>query len=200
MALLAMQDPQLSADTINRLSADTINSLSAYTINSLSADTINSLSADTINRLSADTINSLSADTINANFIQQIKEKHAELLDSVPKLELPYTRMLEQIREGQRIHKQSTFGPECDPGENICGTPMCTAGHLVNMAGAAGYDLKNKIGWHSAAFIIHKKAHPDYPAQNFGNIDQDFAMAYIEEMAEREQTEYLEMSPSPNPN
>jgi len=83
---------------------------------------------------------------------------------------------------------QSTWGniEEWDENLNVCGTPMCTAGHLVNMAGKRGYELKNEFGWGDAATFIHRKAHPDYPVQNFGSIPQAWAIAYIEEMAERE--------------
>ena len=155
------------------LAADTINRLSAYTINRLSADTINGLSADTINRLSADTISRLSA--------------YRAHLDALPVLDKPYTRMLEGINSGQRKHSQSTFGPEdCNAETNICGTAMCTAGHLVNMAGAAGYAMKQEYGWVVAATAVHYKAHPNLPVQNFGDIPQDHAMAYIEHMAEIE--------------
>ncbi len=70
--------------------------------------------------------------------------------------------------------------------DNICGTPMCTAGHLVNMAGEIGYKLKSKYGWANAAMLIHLKSNPDLPVQNFGSIPQEWALAYIEEMAERE--------------
>lgn len=66
---------------------------------------------------------------------------------------------------------------------------MCTAGSLVHMAGQRGYELKKEFGWEGAASLIHKKAHPDYPCQNFGGIPQSWAMAYIEEMAEREAEE-----------
>lgn len=97
--------------------------------------------------------------------------------------------MLADINSKKRIHMQSTFGPEdCTPETNICGTAMCTAGHLVNMAGKIGYDLKKKYGWEKAAFLIHKKSLPDFPVQNFGSIAQDLALAYIETAAEYEAT------------
>lgn len=64
---------------------------------------------------------------------------------------------------------------------------MCTAGHLVNMVGEIGYKLRAKYGWVGAANLIHAKLRPDAPAQNFGNIPQQFAMAYIEERAAEEE-------------
>lgn len=63
---------------------------------------------------------------------------------------------------------------------------MCTAGHLVNMGGAMGYALKQQFGWETAALLIHRKARPDVPPQDFGGIPQEWAMAYIEERAEEE--------------
>ena len=106
--------------------------------------------------------------------------------DDIPILEKPYTRMLAQIESGERIHNQSTFGPDCDPGKNLCNTPMCTAGHLVNMAGEIGYKLLEKYGWERAAFLIHTKSRPDVPPQNFSGIPQELALAYIRERAEEE--------------
>ncbi len=87
---------------------------------------------------------------------------------------------------------QSTFGnietweQACDPKNNLCKTPMCTAGMAVNLAGKWGYEAKQKFGWARAAELIFQKAHPDYPTQNFGGIKQDLALAFIEEMAECE--------------
>ncbi len=109
--------------------------------------------------------------------------------ESIPTLIKPYTALLEQIKAGQRIHKQSVFGPECDPKTNLCKTPMCTAGHLVNMAGEIGYKLREKYGWEGAATLIHRKSCPDVAPQNFGSIPQEYAMAYIEERAAEEAAE-----------
>ena len=146
----------------------------AYTLKHLSADTLNSLSADTLNSLSADTLNS-------------IKKKTKEW-DSIPILDKPYTQLLKEIKSKKRLHDQATFGAieDFDCEKNVCETPMCTAGHLVNMAGEVGYELKNNYGWEKAAYLIHKKTHPDFPVQNFGSIPQEWAMAYIEEMVELE--------------
>ena len=69
------------------------------------------------------------------------------------------------------------------------GVAMCTAGHLVNMAGKKGWELRDKYGYEIAAMILHEKAHPGWPCQNFGLIPDEWALAYIEEMAEREQNE-----------
>ena len=165
---------------------DTINNLSADTINNLSADTINNLSAYTINNLSAYTINNLSADTIN-NLSDKATAALKGIWDAVPDVVAPYTTLSNDLKGKRRVHNQSDWGPDCDPETNLCGTSMCTAGHLVNLGGAKGYALKNKFGWATAAGLIHMKAHPDAPTQNFGNINQAHALAYIEMMAEFEQ-------------
>lgn len=110
-------------------------------------------------------------------------------LEEVPMLDKPYSRLLADIKDKKRKFNQSTFGPDSAPAKNVCGTPMCTAGHLVNMAGAAGWKLKKQFGFAGAARLIHEKAHPDWPPQNFGNIPDALARAYIEEMAEREAQE-----------
>ncbi len=107
--------------------------------------------------------------------------------DSIPLVENPYSKMLSGIRIGQRQHKQSTFGPDCDPATNLCKTAMCTAGHLVQMGGELGYKLKDQYNFPVAARMIHYKAHPDWPCQDFGSIRQDIALAYIEEMAMHEE-------------
>jgi len=138
------------------------------------------LSADTIKNLSADTINNLSAYTI---------KKLKAMWDLVPYVKEPYTTLLNDIKAKKRVHNQSTFGPDCDPKENLCGTQMCTAGHLVNEAGEHGYALMRQYGWEKAAALIHIKSHPDAPTQNFGGIEQSHAIAYIEMMAAFEQRE-----------
>jgi len=105
----------------------------------------------------------------------------------IPVLEKPYTHLLADIQAKKRAFKQSTFGPERPtPEPNICNTPMCTAGHLVNMAGAAGWKLKDKYGFAGAASLIHDMSHPGWPQQNYGAIPDDWALAYIEEMAQHE--------------
>jgi hypothetical protein len=106
----------------------------------------------------------------------------------IPKLENPYTTMLAQIKAGNRIHNQRTFGPHDAPPVNICNTPMCTAGHLVSMAGVEGWKLKEQFGFAGAATLLHYEAHPDWPCQNFGVIPQEWAMGLIEHYAALEES------------
>ena len=133
------------------------------------------------NNLSADTIKNLSG-----KLGGDLKKIYDEFWASIPKIDKFYTKLLEDINNKKRIHKQSTFGNVYDfnPEFNVCGSPMCTAGHWVNMAGTKGYELQRKYGWEGAANILHRKVYPDYPCQNFGSIPQSWAMAYIEMMAE----------------
>jgi hypothetical protein len=109
----------------------------------------------------------------------------SQMLDAeTPLLQKPYTAFLAAINANERTFDQSSFGPKISPSaEHICGTAMCTAGHLVSMAGAQGQALKDKLGFGQAAALIHAKAHPDYPCQNFRNIPDAWGLAYIEMMA-----------------
>ena len=119
------------------------------------------------------------SDVLSAGY----SKKDMEEWESIPKLKKPYTRLWEDIKAKKRLHNQSTFGPNRLTEENACKTACCTAGHLVNMAGDIGYKLRDKYDWSGAARLIHYKAHPTVPPQNFGGIPQDMAMAYIEYMA-----------------
>jgi len=110
-------------------------------------------------------------------------EKEWESIPIIPNL---YTRLLAEIESGARVHNQMEFGPDCDPKTNLCKTPMCTAGHLINMAGEVGYKLLEKYDWTGAATRIHRKNRPDVPPQNFNCIPQEWALAYIRERAAEE--------------
>lgn len=103
----------------------------------------------------------------------------------IPKLDKPYTRLLEDIKAGRRKFSQSTWGPENSPTPeaNLCDTPMCTAGSFVSMAGEEGWKLKQKLGWVVAYVLLHERAHPGLRPQNTLGVSDDCALAYIEEMA-----------------
>ena len=111
-------------------------------------------------------------------------------IPELPILIKPYTQMWSDIQAKRMNHNQGTFGPaSLQPEANICGTAMCTAGGLVQMAGAAGWALREKFGFALAAWLIHEASHPGWPCQNFGAIKQEWAFAYIESMAKREEVE-----------
>ncbi|NJN99525.1 MAG: hypothetical protein HC875_38215 [Anaerolineales bacterium] len=129
------------------------------------------------------------SDLISAGYSASDLEEVEDIIKNLPKLVNPYSQLWKEIQEKKRCHQQSTWGPEEEPKNNICGKPMCTAGHLVNMSGKAGYELKNKTSWRVAAELIHRKAHPDIPSQNFGSIQQELALEYIKQMAEYEESQ-----------
>lgn len=117
----------------------------------------------------------------------------------IPKLDAPYTAMLGDIRDKRRIHRQYTWGPDVPTSQDhLCKTSMCTAGHLVNMAGEAGWKLKKVFGFAGAARLIHEASHPGWPCQDFGTIPDEWAMAYIETMAAREASEASGENPEVN--
>lgn len=92
------------------------------------------------------------------------------------------------IQNKKRLFKQSTFGPSEKAVDDIhlCDTPMCTAGNLVNLAGEQGWEFQKKYGFSVAASLIHQKSCRDLPEQNYQSIPDKWALAYLEEMAERE--------------
>jgi|GEM_PF-6600210 len=114
-----------------------------------------------------------------------------KLISKLPKEPKPYTRMLVDIKAGKRKHDQSTFGPDntVELGDRgVCDTPMCTAGHLKQMAGEVGHKIFRLLDGDFAATgrIIHDAWCPGVPRQNYGAIDQKLAMAYIEWRAAEE--------------
>jgi hypothetical protein len=123
--------------------------------------------------------------------------------ENVPAIENLYSRLLDDITAHRRVHKQSTWGPENPTPElNICKTPMCTAGHLVSMAGESGWNLKRQFGWEGAARLIHDRAHPGWPPQNYGAIPDEWALAWIRTMAAHEKngtTPIGYVAPLPSP-
>ena len=104
--------------------------------------------------------------------------------DAIPVLEMPYSVMLSEIKEGKRILKQSTFGDKLTC--HICGTPMCIGGNLVQMAIVKGYKFKGDYVNESA--LIALKAHPDYPFHDFSKTEDEPAFALLEQLAAFEQT------------
>ena len=113
---------------------------------------------------------------------------------SAPKIEKPYTTLLSDINNKKRNYRQSDWGDikDFDPNRNICNSPMCIAGHLVNIMGKWGYELlveKCNGSFYQAATIIHNELHPDFPAFIFTITDQDTGLAYIELMVEMENSE-----------
>jgi hypothetical protein len=176
----------LSAYTLKHLSADTLKHLSAYTLNNLSADTLKHLSAYTLKHLSAYTLNNLSADTLNNLSADTLK--HLNIIKEIPLLNKPYSILLADINNNNRLYNQSDWGniTEYDANNNLCNTAMCIAGHFVNMCGAKGYELKDRFGWETAAELIHLQSSPNTPIFNYYNTNNAVGLAYIEMMSEFE--------------
>jgi hypothetical protein len=114
--------------------------------------------------------------------------------EGVPVVSNLYSQIWAGIKGSIRKIEQSTFGPDCDPAENLCKTPMCIAGHTVNLAGAEGYKLAEQIGFASAALLIHRASCPDVAAPRYDNYPNEWAVAYIETRAEEEQASNNEVS------
>jgi hypothetical protein len=180
----------LSPDQIGWLSPDQIGWLSRSQIGWLSPDQIGWLSRSQIGGLSPDQIGWLSPDQIGGLSRSQIgwlsPDQTAIIFGdaSVPKVERLYSRMLEEITESKRQLDQSTFGPEeLIDVEHVCKTPMCIAGHTVNLAGAAGYALRRRFSFDIAARLIHRASCPDLPEPRYDNYPNAWALSYITEMA-----------------
>jgi hypothetical protein len=57
----------------------------------------------------------------------------------------------------------------------------------VNLAGAAGYALKEHVGgFAEAAALIHAKSRPDARRPRYDRYPNEWALAYIEERAAEE--------------
>ena len=105
----------------------------------------------------------------------------------IPKVENLYSRMLDDINADKRKLDQKTFCPY-EAETNICDSPMCIAGHTVNLAGADGYKLKKAFGFAGAARLIHNMSRPDVGEPRYDNYPSEWALAYIEARAAEETT------------
>jgi hypothetical protein len=105
---------------------------------------------------------------------------------NVPVGESLYSRMLAEIQEEKRKLDQSTFGPENVTEKTLCDSPMCVAGHTVNLAGENGYKLAKKLGFAGAALMIHRASRPDVSEPRYDSYPSDWALAYIEARAAEE--------------
>jgi hypothetical protein len=164
--LLATAYP--TKDQIGGLSQDQIGELSRYQIGGLSQDQIGWLSQDQIGWLSQD------------------HKLLIKLARNAPKVENLYSRIAADIASESRKLDQSTFGPEAPP-KNLCNTPMCIAGHTVNIAGEAGYKLAHVFGFDGAARMIHMASRPDVSCPRYDSYPNECALAYIQERAEEEE-------------
>jgi len=173
----------LSQDQIGGLSRYQIGGLSRYQIGGLSRYQIGWLSRYQIGGLSQDQIGWLSQDQIG--WLSQDHQLIIELAKNAPKVENLYSRIAADIASESRKLDQSTFGPE-EPPSNLCKTPMCIAGHTVNMAGEAGYKLAHVFGFDGAARLIHIASRPEVSCPRYDSYPNEWALAYIQERAAEE--------------
>ena len=141
-----------------------------------------------IKTLSKETILAINPRNLSTDQIGWLSEENQIILfggADVPKVERLYSKMLADINASKRDLDQSTFGPSGAP-TNICDTPMCLAGHTVNLAGAKGYNLKNRFSFDIAARLIHRASCPDFPEPRYDSYPNEWALSYITEMARLE--------------
>jgi hypothetical protein len=71
-----------------------------------------------------------------------------------------------------------------------CGSGRCRGGHVVNLAGQAGFDLKARVGWPAAAMLIYLKSDPDLWRRGYpdfsGDVKNADALADMKRCAELE--------------
>ena len=165
LALLATAE--LSGEQLSRLSGEQLSRLSCEQLLRLSGEELLRLSDERLSRLTGEQLS------------WQESPKDKEL--TVPDL---YSSILLDIKKERRHLDQSTVGKETPP-LNLCDSPMCIAGHTVNLLGEKGYALARKYGVVIAARMIHR-ASCDFPLPRYDNYPNEWALAYIQEMAERE--------------
>ena len=108
----------------------------------------------------------------------------AALVGDIPKVEKLYSTIWTDLKTGQRVFNQGNFGDTADPGEHLCRTAICVAGHTVQLAGA--YNLVKKIGFPATATLIHLKSCPDFPVPRYDSCPDEWMLALIEYYAQLE--------------
>jgi hypothetical protein len=166
-------------DQIARLTRDQIARLTPAQIAWLTPDQIARLTPDQIARLTPAQIAWLTPAQI---------AKREDLWARVPAVDRLYTQILKGISEERRVLDQSTFGPDSESEASVCNTPMCIAGHTVNVAGSAGYELLESMrgDFGATAALIHAKSRPEAPRPRYDSYPNDWALAFIEERAAEE--------------
>ncbi len=102
-----------------------------------------------------------------------------ELQEKTPKLELPYTQIMQATNGCTANFDMSSW-------HHSCNTTHCAAGWIVTKAGEAGKTLKREFDTPTAARLILRKSCPaDWPLPNF-YAKNDAAAAFIRAMAAKE--------------
>lgn len=131
---------------------------------------------------------------VRAGYIKELmsakyfkKFSYATDWNEIPVLEKPYTRLMNDLKDKKRRISQDISVPLGYSNEiDISQTPMSTGGHLINLAGQIGVQIMDRYGWKVAGALIAEKAHPGWPQQNYDKIPDEWALAFISEMAEWE--------------
>ena len=181
----------LSREQLSWLSREQLSGLSHWQLSWLSREQLSGLSREQLSWLSREQLSWLSREQLSWLSREQLSGLSREQLSglsrgSAPKVSRLYATMADALAAQRRQLDQSTFGPDSDPGSNLCATPMCIAGHTVNLAGEAGYKLAAQVGFATAALLIHRQTYGDAPPPRYDNYPNEWALAYVEMMAERE--------------
>jgi hypothetical protein len=174
---------RLTPDQLSRLTPDQLSELTPDQLSELTPDQLRGLTAYQLSGLTPDQLRGLTPDQLRGLTPDQLGELTPL---EVPKVERLYSSILAQINAGQRLLDQKTFGPDDGPGKNLCGTPMCIAGHTVQCAGPVGYELKERYGFSIAAALIHRASRPDAPLPRYDVYPNEWALAFIEARAAEE--------------
>ncbi len=173
----------LTGDQLRGLTRDQLSWLTGDQLRGLTRDQLSWLTGDQLSWLTGDQLSWLTGDQLRGLTRDQLRGLTGA---GAPKVERLYSRMAAEIKAEQRRLDQATFGPSFDPGENLCKTPMCIAGHTVHLAGPEGYKLAARLGFAGAATLIHRASRPDAGLPRYDGYPNEWALAYIEARAKEE--------------
>ncbi len=176
MAMLAT-DAAPTRDQLRGLTRDQLSWLTRDQLSWLTGDQLSWLTRDQLRGLTGAQLSWLTRDQLRGLTGDQLRGLTGD--QAIPVLPNLYSRILADIEESKRKLNQATFGPDCD-------TPMCIAGHTVNLAGAEGYKLKDLFGFSTAARLIHFASRPDVAPPRYDSYANEWALAYIEARAAEE--------------
>jgi hypothetical protein len=106
--------------------------------------------------------------------------KLQQVIENAPKIESPYTKILDAITKGGGTLNMSNW--------HTCNTTHCLGGWTVHLAGMDGYDLEKRLcSTPAAAAIILRASRPKSPLPNF-YARNEAALAFIKARAKEEVT------------
>ena len=107
-------------------------------------------------------------------------KKLQEIIRNAPKIQSPYTKILDAITKGGGTLNMS------DWHSRTCKTTHCIGGWTVHLAGKDGYDLEKRLcSTPAAAAIILRASRPKSPLPNF-YARNEAALAFIKARAKEE--------------